>query len=78
MEKIQTAEGFFDGNNGLHTSYSVKDKEGKFVAVVSYEKAIEFAKLHAEAALKAAHLSLQLPIEDLEFTLEVYPLDNIK
>ena len=39
---------------------------------------IEFAKLHVEAALKAAHINHQLPIEDLEFTLDCYPLTNIE
>ena len=39
---------------------------------------IEFAKLHVEAALKAAHANMQLPKEDLEFTLQSYPLENIK
>jgi hypothetical protein len=39
---------------------------------------IEFAKLHVEAALKAAHKNMQLPPEDLEFTLNAYPLTNIK
>ena len=39
---------------------------------------IEFAKLHVEAALKRAHMNMQLPFEDLEFTLESYPLSNIK
>jgi hypothetical protein len=38
----------------------------------------EFAKLHVEAALKAAHCNHQLPIEDLDFTLNSYPLNNIK
>lgn len=39
---------------------------------------VEFAKFHVESALKAAHLKHQLPIEDLEFTMEAYPLTNIK
>jgi uncharacterized protein YpmS len=42
------------------------------------QSAIEFAKLHAEAALKAAHKNMQLSEEDLEFTLDAYPLTNIK
>jgi hypothetical protein len=39
---------------------------------------IEFAKLHVEAALKKAHQQMQLPNEDLEFTLSAYPSENIK
>jgi len=54
MEKIPTAEEFFELDNGLYTAYSVKNKEGEFTPVCSYDKAIEFAKIHVEAALKAA------------------------
>jgi hypothetical protein len=54
MEKIPTSEEFFGADNGLYTQYSVKDKEGNFQSVCSYEKAIEFAKIQVEAALKAA------------------------
>jgi hypothetical protein len=39
--------------------------------------AIEYAKIHASAALIASHHNNQLPIEDLEFTLSAYPLDLI-
>lgn len=39
---------------------------------------VEFAKFHVKEALKAAHLKHQLPIEDLKFTMEAYPLTNIK
>ncbi len=38
----------------------------------------EFAKFHVEAALKAAHDNSQFPIEDLDYTLSCYPLENIK
>ena len=38
---------------------------------------IEFAKLHCEAALKAAHRNMQMEDEDLEFTTKAYPLTNI-
>jgi len=40
--------------------------------------AIEFAKLHVQEALKAAHRNMQLPDEDLEFTLDSYSLEKIK
>lgn len=39
---------------------------------------IEFAKLHVKAALEAVHSNMQLPEEDLEFTLDAYPETNIK
>lgn len=39
---------------------------------------VEFAKFHVDLALKRAHSNMQLPSEDLEFTLQAYPLDNIK
>ena len=38
----------------------------------------EFAQLHVDLALRRAHSNMQLPLEDLEFTLESYPLTNIK
>lgn len=38
---------------------------------------IKFAKLHVEAALKAAHSNSQMPMEDIDFTLNAYPLTNI-
>ena len=38
----------------------------------------KFAKLHVKAALKKAHNNMQLPKEDLEFTLNAYPEDLIK
>jgi hypothetical protein len=42
------------------------------------EAMIEFAKLHVTEALTSAHINMQLPIEDLEFTLKSYHLENIK
>ncbi len=42
------------------------------------EAAIEFAKIHVELALKSAHRNMQLPMEDLDFTLDSYPISNIK
>lgn len=38
----------------------------------------EFAKYHVELALTQAHKKMQLPEEDLEFTLNSYDLNNIK
>jgi len=52
------------------------------IGMTCNEFAIELAKkvskLHVEAALKAAHRNMQLPEEDLSFTLNAYPLENIK
>lgn len=42
------------------------------------EAMIEFAKHHVEAALIAAHKQHQIPMEELEFTTNAYPLTNIK
>lgn len=39
---------------------------------------IAFAKYHVELALKASHSNFQLPEEEIEFTLNAYPLENIK
>lgn len=44
----------------------------------STEMMIEFAKLHVEQALKAAHRNAQFPEEDLDYTLRAYPLTEIK
>jgi len=39
---------------------------------------IKFAKSHVEKALERAHFNMQLPEEDLDFTKNSYPLNNIK
>jgi len=92
MEKIPTAEEFFSKDNGLYTAYNVKDRIGNFQPVCSYEKAIEFAKLHVEAALKAAiekaktkediaifaEGSYRTQVVDKNSILNCYPLENIK
>lgn len=43
-----------------------------------YNVAMNSATFFVTAALEAAHNEHQLPIEDLEFTLNSYPLTNIK
>ena len=53
MEKAPTAKEFFDSDKGLYAQYSVKDRNGNFIPVCSYEKAVEFAKLHVKAELDA-------------------------
>jgi len=81
MSNIPTAEEFFSKDNGLYTAYSVKNKEGEFTPVCSYKKAIEFAKLHVQAALKAARDEIVTPYGGESFgdrILTVYPLENIK
>ena len=80
MEKIPTAEEFFEqyiqrGVNNTHTNY--------------LNTAIEFAKLHVEAALKSAaheascYNKAKFPgdenwVVDIESVLHSYPLENIK
>jgi len=44
----------------------------------TFNHMIEFAKLHVTEALKAAHRNMQAPEEDIEFTLDAYPLEEIK
>lgn len=86
MEKIPTAEEFFSKDNGLYTVYSVKDKDGNFQSVCSYEKAVEFAKLHVEAALKEVlenvpYLASTDTVSNSqikEAILNSYSLDNVK
>ena len=44
-----------------------------------FQKAmIEFAKLHVQKALVAAHNQHQLPMEDIDYTLSAYSPDKIK
>ena len=63
MEKIPTAEEF--NNDIRYVTYSLD------------EKLITFAKIHAEAALKAAEYLM----EEYDLSVEIkncYPLENIK
>jgi hypothetical protein len=79
MEKIPTAEELFE------TEYSIMDAEYPEMAAHVRRKVIEFAKLHVEAALKAASknagyhgdTSIGFAI-DTETILTAYPLENIK
>jgi hypothetical protein len=68
MSKIPTAEEFC---KSFKTS-------GKTWKENFHETMIEFAKLHVKAALEAEHKNMQLPEEDLEFTLSSYDLNEIK
>jgi hypothetical protein len=70
MSKIPTAEEF--------SKNFTTGKESETIQEYISNMLIEFAKLHVEAALKASHANQQLPIEDLEFTLDAYPLTNIQ
>lgn len=56
----------------LHNFTDNPNDDTVFLAMVG------FAKLHVEKALKRSHSNMQLPSEDLEFTLQSYPLENIK
>lgn len=72
MCNIPKAEEFFEqwcNKKGYVAIDQVEDIE---------ECMIEFAKLHVELALKTSHHNMQLPEEDLEFTLNSYHLTNIK
>jgi hypothetical protein len=40
----EEAEEYFGADNGLYTSYSVKNKEDEFTSVVSEVRAIDFVK----------------------------------
>lgn len=52
-----------------------KDREGiAYPAWYCKEKMIQFANYHIMKALIAAHKNMQLPKEDLEFTLNSYSL----
>lgn len=74
MNTIPTAKQFLKENacaNVLGSTDELFDR-------VSTNDLIEFTKLHVTEALTRAHANSQLPIEDLEFTLDAYPLNNIK
>lgn len=77
MNKIPNTEDFFKKySDNIHLAECCYDY---LVEKDSFKKAmIEFAKLHVTKALTSAHINMQLPIEDLEFTLNSYPLTNIK
>jgi hypothetical protein len=83
MEKIPTADEFFDGSN-IRVSYQT---EYQYCQKTVAEKAIEFAKLHVEAALKKAYKNAKVqstghPQYNKVVTrysiLNSYPLENIK
>jgi hypothetical protein len=75
MEKIPTAEEFLEDNLSNPTKGWSEKK-----------RLIEFAKLHVEAALKSADLRAEneIPegfwedVDDKDFIINSYPLDNIK
>lgn len=77
MSTIPTIEEFFNKYSNLY-----QFEEGSPEYLIDKEDfknaLIEFTKLHVGKALKAVHSNMQLPSEDLEFTLESYPLENIK
>jgi len=80
--KLPSAEEFFDSPN-IRVSF---DAEYQYCHKSVAKKAIEFAKLHVEAALKAA--SEDAHTKDVPYTddvevdkdsiLNAYPLENIK
>ena len=77
MEKVQSAEDFLQDH--LQISHFYDDKTEQMVCYSDdVQKAMtEFAKLHVEAALKAAEYCT----EEYDFSVEIknsYPLENIK
>jgi hypothetical protein len=77
MEKIPTAEEFLDE---VDAEYFPGEVYGEFAHKREQviERMQEFAKLHVKAALEAAHIAHQVPEEDMEYTLNAYPLNLIK
>jgi hypothetical protein len=86
MSKISTAEQLFK------TEYSIMDSEYPEMAAHVRRKVIEFARLHVEAALKAAAENAETKEEasygvdeiyytrvvDKDSIINAYPLTNIK
>ncbi len=62
---------------GVETIMSAEEMEQSGMFDEYQQMMREFARKHVTAALKAAHKNMQLPEEDLEFTLSSYPLTNI-
>lgn len=77
MSKILTAEEAFNKFEKTVPLLDTDDNGGFFESKV-IEFAIEFAKMHVTAALQQAHVRHQLSVEDMGFTLDAYPLENIK
>lgn len=72
MNNIPTAESLLEETLGEELSLRGCS------ALLAKDLMIAFAKLHVQAALEAAHSNSQMPQEDLDFTLQSYPLTNIK
>lgn len=90
-DKIPTAEDFIDMHPKINTYWDEKQQEGTVQRDGAELGMIEFAKLHVEAALKAASVSAEIencgnpydPSDDSKCVsetsiLNAYPLDNIK
>lgn len=77
MSKILTVEEQFDKFKETIDVYETDDNGGLFESKVK-QFAIKFAKMHVTAALQQAHVRHQLSVEDMDFTLDAYPLENIK
>lgn len=77
-EEIPTAENFIPDDNYYFVETLPGNSETCLLKEDVPQIMIDFAKLHVEAALKRAHSNMQLPEEDLEFTMGAYPLENIK
>jgi hypothetical protein len=74
-EEIPSAEELLKNNLlPIEDNYDMSEDEKRIII----KTLKEFAKLHVQKALERVHNNMQFPIEDLEFTLEAYPLDLIK
>ena len=61
---------------GVYRSHQFEDFV--FTGKELKQLAIRFAQLHVQAALESAHQNMQLPEDDLEFTLDSYSLSKVK
>ena len=80
MSNIPTAEGFLDFDPRISTQWSDEIKDNVICRDDVELAMIEFAKLHVEAALKAAadSASFSYNASRGKVNYHVYPLENIK
>ena len=84
MSKIPTAKKFLHQNKSLHDMWDNTRGKGEWDEEAIANSHIEFAKLHVEAALKAANIEMLKFVDEKEQdeykpqVLNAYPLTNIK
>lgn len=64
--------------DNLKMDYDDIEEADPELIVEIIEKINNYVGFHVTKALKAAHKNMQLPEEDLDYTLSSYPLTNIK